>query len=83
MQDKQLFSGLNKLESELVETLNDHIRLVQFGYDGDVEKIISLLRSVPYLRGKFLIDFFKIVCSLGYQSYAARPIIPIMLTFQI
>ena len=43
VQEKQLFSELNKLESELVETLNDHIRLVQFG---DVKNIISLLRSV-------------------------------------
>lgn len=46
VQEQQLFSELNKLESELVETLNDHIRLVQFGYDGDVKNIISLLRSV-------------------------------------
>ena len=44
VQEKQLFSELNKLESELVDTLNDHIRLVQFGYDGDVEKINLLLR---------------------------------------
>ena len=27
-----------------MDMLNDHIRLVQFGYDGDVEKINLLLR---------------------------------------
>ena len=41
-----MFSDLNKLESELMDMLNDHIRLVQFGYDGDLENIYSLLRLV-------------------------------------
>ena len=40
-----MFSDLNKLESELMDMMNDHIRLVQFGYDGELENIHSLLRS--------------------------------------
>ena len=30
-----------------MDMLNDHIRLVQFGYDGEVEKISLLLRLAP------------------------------------
>lgn len=32
------------LESELIETMNDHIRLVNFEYEGEIEKLN------PYLR---------------------------------
>ena len=39
-----MFSDLNKLDSELMDMMNDHIRLVQFGYDGKLENIHSLLR---------------------------------------
>ena len=40
----QLFSELQMLESELMTTMNDHIRLVNFEFDGDLEKLN------PYLR---------------------------------
>ena len=40
-----MFSDLHKLESELMDMMNDHIRLVQFGYDGKLENVYSLLRS--------------------------------------
>ena len=39
-----MFSDLNKLESELMDMLNDHIRLIQFGYEGEVKNICSLIR---------------------------------------
>ena len=71
LQEKQLFSDLDKLESDLMDMLNDHIRLVQFGYDGDVDKINLLLRlahSAPHQRTqsgpfkKLALKFLNKVC---------------------
>ena len=40
-----------------MDMLNDHIRLVQFGYDGDVEKINLLLRLARHhIKGLLLIS---------------------------
>ena len=44
-----LFSELETLESDLVDTLKDHICLVQFGYEVDVERMDSFFRSVLVL----------------------------------
>lgn len=41
----QLFSELQMLEAELITTMNDHIRLVNFEFDGDLENKLN-----PYLR---------------------------------
>jgi hypothetical protein len=53
-----LLSDLDKLEYDLMDMLNDHIRLVQFGYDGEVEKINLLLRlarhGMWHIKGTFL-----------------------------
>ena len=43
---EKLFSELKALETELMDTWKDHIRLVNFGFEGKVEKITSHLRLV-------------------------------------
>lgn len=56
-----------------MDMLNDHIRLVQFGYDGDVDKINLLLRLAngtttskePFSLAVPLCGSFK---KLGLQS---------------
>ena len=42
----ELFSAVEKLEKELMDTMKDHIRLVYFGFDGKAEKINPYLRLV-------------------------------------
>ena len=50
LQVDQLFSELQMLESELTTTMNDHIRLVNFDFDGDLEKLNPHLRYDIYDR---------------------------------
>ena len=44
LQVDQLFSDLKLLEADLMATMNDHIRLVNFGYGGNPETIYPHLR---------------------------------------
>ena len=44
LQVDRLFSDLQLLEADLMDTMNDHIRLVNFGFGGNPETIYPHLR---------------------------------------
>ena len=44
VQVDRLFSDLQLLEADLMDTMNDHIRLVNFGFGGNPETIYPHLR---------------------------------------
>ena len=63
LQVDQLFSEFQMLESALMTTMNDHIRLVNFEFDGDLEKLN------PYLRYDFRIaPLLLVLCCLLLSS---------------
>ena len=67
-----LFSELETLESDLVDTLKDHIRLVQFGYEGDVERMDSFLRSVLVLTWMCALAMTQFRLCKNYTTFLTK-----------